>query len=118
MSNAKIYYNPRCSKSRATHQLLQEQGIEMEVINYLETPPSAEELAQICQGLGIQPIDLIRTKEARFVELGLSASDERSKAEWFELMVQNPILIERPIVVYQNKVALGRPPENILPILK
>ncbi|OQY46005.1 MAG: arsenate reductase (glutaredoxin) [Candidatus Parabeggiatoa sp. nov. 2] len=118
MSQAKIYYNPRCSKSRATLKLLQEQGVEVETINYLENPPTSEELDNICQGLGIEPIALIRTKEKRFSELGLSISQPLSREKWFEIMIQNPILIERPIVVYQNKVVLGRPPENVLDILK
>jgi len=118
MPQAKIYYNPKCSKSRATLQLLQEQGIETQTINYLETPPSAEALGEICQKLGIQPLGLIRTTEARFSELGLSTSDQLPTEKWFEIMIENPILIERPIVVYQDKVALGRPPENVLSILK
>jgi arsenate reductase len=118
MSQAKIYYNPRCSKSRATLKLLQDQGVEVETINYLENPPTPEELDNICQGLGIEPIALIRTKEKRFSELGLSVSQPLSREKWFEIMIQNPILIERPIVVYQNKVVLGRPPENVLEILK
>jgi arsenate reductase len=117
MSLDKIYYNPNCSKSRATLKLLQEQGVEIEVINYLENPPTPDELDKICQGLEIEPIDLIRTKEKRFSELGLSVSQPLPREKWLEIMSQNPNLIERPIVIYQNRMVLARPPENVLEIL-
>jgi len=115
--NNVIYHNPRCSKSRATLNLLHDQGIELKVIEYLQTPPSVAELGTLCEKLGVQPLALCRTKEARFKELGLRPDDDRPVAEWLQLMVDNPILIERPIVVYKNRVALGRPPENVLSIL-
>jgi arsenate reductase len=116
MQNA-ILHNPRCSKSRQTLALLEEKGIELDIVLYLETPPTVNELAEICDTLGVAPTDIIRAKEKRFAELGLSLSDDRSAGDWFELMVENPILIERPIVCYNGKVAVGRPPENVLGIL-
>ncbi|NQU40586.1 MAG: arsenate reductase (glutaredoxin) [Lentisphaerae bacterium] len=116
MRNA-IFHNPRCSKSRQTLALLEERGVELETVFYLETPPSADELAEICRGLGVTPLQIMRTKEARFAELGLSPSDVRSDGEWMALMISNPILIERPIVTYKGRVAVGRPPESVLAIL-
>ncbi len=117
MRNA-IFHNPRCSKSRQTLAIVEEQGAELETVLYLETPPTADELAEICRTLEVSPTQLIRSKESRFKELGLSLSDERSDADWIDLMVANPILIERPIVCYNGKAAVGRPPENVQAILQ
>lgn len=113
-----IYHNPRCSKSRSTLALLEERGLEVEVVKYLEHPPSAAELASLCHALGLRPLELIRTKEAAFRALGLSAGDERPDREWLRLMSENPVLIERPIVVYRGRAAIGRPPENVLSLLE
>ncbi len=112
----KIYHNPRCGKSRQTLQLLQAQGVEAEVIEYLKTPPSAEELDDILQKLGMEPRDLMRKKEAAYKTSGL---DDQSldRQALINGMVNNPILIERPIVVANGKAAIGRPPEAILTIL-
>jgi arsenate reductase len=109
-----IYHNPRCSKSRQTLALLGEHGIEPEVIEYLETPPSAAELKEILNMLGIAPRDLLRKKEAR--EAGLNDPDMGDDA-LIEAMAANPIVIERPIVVNNGKAALGRPPESVVDIL-
>lgn len=98
--------------------MLKGTGIDYEIIQYLKTPPSVEELAEICKGLGIKPVELVRAKDKSFKELGLSKSDNRSDNEWLKLMSENPGLIERPIVVFKGKFAMGRPPENILNILK
>ncbi len=113
----KLYHNPRCSKSRATLEALKEKGCSPEIIEYLETPPTADELDNICTLLDIEPLALIRTKENRFKELGLTTEDERPRSEWIELMIQNPILIERPILVTETQAAIGRPLENILAII-
>jgi len=112
----KIYHNPRCGKSRQTLQLLQAQGVEAEVIEYIKTPPSAEELDDILQKLGMEPRDLMRKKEAAYKISGLDdkALDRQALING---MVNNPILIERPIVVANGKAAIGRPPEAILTIL-
>ena len=106
-----IYHNPRCNKSRQTLALLGEHGIEPEVIEYLETPPSAAELKEILNMLGIAPRDLLRKKEAR-----LNDPDMGDDA-LIEAMAANPIVIERPIVVNNGKAALGRPPESVVDIL-
>jgi arsenate reductase (glutaredoxin) len=97
--------------------VLEESGVEFEVIQYLKNPPSLQELKKICKGLGLEPVELVRPKDKRFKELGLSKKDERSADEWLKLMVDNPGIIERPIVVYNGKYAMGRPPESIRDIL-
>jgi arsenate reductase len=111
-----IYHNPRCSKSRQTLALLEEKGVEPKVVHYLETPPSIAELKRILKRLGLKPRDLLRKGEPRYAELGLKDKDLTDDA-LLALMVNNPILIERPIVVSGDKAALGRPPEAVLKIL-
>ncbi len=108
-----IYHNPRCSKSRQTLALLEERGIEPEIIEYLVTPPSAEELRNILGLLGKSPRDILRKKEAKEVGLDDPALDDDALIAG---MTANPIVIERPIVVNGNKAALGRPPESVLDI--
>jgi arsenate reductase (glutaredoxin) len=112
----KIYHNPRCTKSRQTLQLLKDRGIEPEVIEYLKTPPSVEELTDILQKLDMEPRALMRKQEAEYKASGLdnSALDKQSLING---MVNHPILIERPIVLANGKAAIGRPPENVLSIL-
>ena len=112
--NNVIYHNPRCSKSRQTLELLERHGVNLTIIEYLQAPPSVAELGILCNLLGVHPLAICRTKEAQFKALGLSQDDDRPATEWLQLMVANPILIERPIVVYKNRVALSRPPENVL----
>jgi len=111
-----IYHNPRCSKSRQTLQLLKDKGIEPEVVEYLNTPPDAATLDGFLTKLGMQPRELMRKKEAPYAALNL-ADDSLDRAALVKAMVENPILIERPIVVKDGKVALGRPPESVLEIL-
>lgn len=111
-----IYHNPRCSKSRETLELIKGKGIEPTVVEYLKTPPSAKELRSLVARLGITPRDLLRTKEPAYKELGLDAAGLSDDA-LIKAMVENPVLIERPIVVKGEKAALGRPPEAVLKIL-
>ncbi|WP_237065767.1 arsenate reductase (glutaredoxin) [Microbulbifer guangxiensis] len=111
-----IYHNPRCSKSRQTLQLLQENGIEPEVILYLETPPDTSTLADLLGKLGIGARDLLRTGEDAYRELGLK-NNALSDAQLIEAMASHPKLIQRPIVVSGNRAVLGRPPENVLELL-
>jgi arsenate reductase len=111
-----IYHNPRCSKSRATLALLEAQGLKPKIVDYLKTPPTAAELKAILRKLGMKPRDLLRTGEMLYAELGLKTPKLADDA-LVALMVKNPILIERPIVVAGGKAALGRPPENVLTIL-
>jgi len=114
---ATIYHNPRCSKSRAALALLSESGVDAEVIEYLTAPPSTEELDVLCRKLGLPPQKLIRTGEARFRELGLHLDDDRSRDEWLGILAENPILIERPIVVSGDRAVIGRPVENVVELL-
>lgn len=111
-----IYHNPRCSKSRQTLQLVRDQGTEPEIIEYLKTPPDAAALRKLLDMLGLEPRQLMRTKEQEFKESGADDPD-LSDAQLIELMVQHPKLIERPIVVSNGKAAIGRPPEQVLDIL-
>ncbi len=112
-----IYHNPRCSKSRQTLQLLRERGIEPEIVEYLKTPPDMATLKRLLRLLGLPPRELMRRKEKLYRELGLddpSLSDDAL----IQAMVDNPVLMERPVVVRDDKVAaLGRPPEQVLGIL-
>ena len=111
-----IYHNPRCSKSRATLALLEENGVAPKVVDYLATPPSKAELKRILKGLGMEPRDLMRRKEAPYAELGLD-NPKLGRDDLIDAMLANPILIERPVVAKDGKYALGRPPENVLGIL-
>jgi arsenate reductase len=111
-----IYHNPRCSKSRATLQLLEARGLKPKIVEYLKTPPSEAELKTILRKLGMKPRDLLRSCEPCYAELGVDFG-KLDDAALIALMVKNPILIERPIVVVGPKAAIGRPPENVLAIL-
>ncbi|WP_434356440.1 arsenate reductase (glutaredoxin) [Parasalinivibrio latis] len=111
-----IYHNPRCSKSRQTLALIEENGVVPEVIKYLETPPDADTLKSLISMLGYDSArELMRTKEDLYKELKLA--DETSEEALIQAMVANPKLIERPVVVNNGKAAMGRPPEAVLDIL-
>ncbi len=114
--SVKIYHNPRCSKSRQTLALLREQSIEPEIVEYLKNPPSAETLTALLSQLGLEARQLMRRGEAVYKELKLNDTALSDDA-LIAAMVENPILIERPIVTSGSKAALGRPPEAILDIL-
>jgi len=116
MSDVVIYHNPRCGKSRQTLALIQGLGVRPKVVEYLETPPTAEQLKGFLKALGMKPRDLMRTKEPEYRELGLDDASLSDDA-LIQAMVRTPKLIERPIVTKGVKVALGRPPENVLDIL-
>ena len=110
-----IYFNPKCSKCCMTLELLQEKNTNPEVIEYLQTVPSKEELNNILTLLGLTADQLLRKHESAYQEAGLSETS--TEDEVLEAMMKYPILIERPIVVHNGKAAIGRPPENILDIL-
>lgn len=112
----KIYHNPRCSKSRQTLQLLTARDLAPDVVEYLKTPPSAEELDAILSQLGLEPRDLMRRKETEYKEHHLDNPD-LTRDQLIAAMVTHPKLIERPIVIKDGKAALGRPPERVLDIL-
>jgi len=112
-----IYHNPRCSKSRETLQLLQEQGIEPEVVEYLKDPPNKGQLKQILKMLGLEPRELMRQKEPEYEALGLD-DPALSREQLVEAMVAHPQLIERPIVVSGHCAVIGRPPQRVLEIIQ
>ncbi|MGB0224192.1 MULTISPECIES: arsenate reductase (glutaredoxin) [unclassified Marinobacterium] len=110
-----ILHNPRCSKSRQTLALVEEQGAELTVREYLKEPLSADELRQLIAALGVTPIDLVRTKEDEFKLAGLTK--ESSADALIDAMVEYPKLMERPVVINGDKARIGRPPEQVLEIL-
>jgi arsenate reductase len=106
-----IWHNPRCSKSRQTLALLEEKGLTPKIRKYLEDAPSATEIKDVLKKLGKSPLELVRTNEAEFKELGLKgASDDALIAA----MASHPKLIERPVVIEGESAAIGRPPESVL----
>lgn len=112
----KMFHNPRCSKSRATLALLQEQGIEPEIRLYLDSPPDGAELRAILKKLGMTPRELMRKGEAEYREQSLD-NMARSDDDLIKAMLASPKLIERPIVLANGQAAIGRPPESVLDIL-
>lgn len=111
-----IWHNPRCSKSRATLSLLEKRGIKPEIVRYLDQPPSADEIRAVLGKLGVSARDLMRKGEDAYKELNL-ADPALSEDRLIEAMAENPILIERPVVIKGDTAALGRPPEQVLDIL-
>ena len=116
MTEITIYHNPRCTKSRQTLALLEDKGINPKVVEYLKTPLNKSEVADILQKLGKSPRDIIRKGEVEYKESGADNKD-LSDEQLIEKIAQNPKLLERPIVVNNQKAAVGRPPENVLAIL-
>jgi arsenate reductase len=112
----KIYHNPRCSKSRLTLQLLHEHDLDAEVIEYLKTPPSKQQLREILEMLEMSPRQLMRTHEAEYKENHLD-DESLSDEQLIDAMIKYPKLIERPIVVCNDRAAIGRPPETVLEIV-
>ncbi len=112
---ATIYHNPRCSKSRATMALLEERNVNLDIIEYLKNPPSEDDLARILTMLGKEPDELMRKGENEYRQY--IRDQNLTRQEQIRLMVEHPVLIERPIVVSNGKAAIGRPPESVLEIL-
>ncbi|UFH58584.1 arsenate reductase (glutaredoxin) [Sulfurovum mangrovi] len=115
MANVTIWHNPRCSKSRDSFKLLEEKGIDAEVVKYLDTPPTKEELKEVLKMLGIAPRELMRTKEEIYKTLHLA--EETDDEKLIEAMVENPKLIERPIVIKDGKAVIGRPLEKVVELI-
>ena len=112
-----IYHNKKCSKSRATLELLRSKGLEPTIIEYLKNPPTFDELEEIIIKLNIHPKQLIRFQENKAKELGISNGDQLTNEQWITILAKNPNLIERPIVVTATGAVIGRPPENVLKVL-
>jgi arsenate reductase len=115
METIKIWHNPKCSKSRDSFKLLEEKGIDAEVVKYLEDIPTKEDLTELLKMLNMKARELMRTKEAVYKELNLK--DEESEEALIEAMIVNPKLIERPIVIRGNKAVIGRPIENVVELI-
>ena len=113
-----IYNNPKCSKCRATLEILNSKGVEPKIIEYLKNPPTKDELKEIINKLMIRPSELVRFKEGKAIELGISAKDNLTHDQWLNIMTENPVLIERPIVISEKGAVIGRPPENILALFE
>ena len=109
-----IYHNPRCSKSRQTLELIREKGVEPQIVEYLETPPSAAELKNILSKLGMSAAEIVRTKEAKEEGINVSALDNDAL---IEALAAHPRAIERPIVVKDAKAVMGRPPQNVINLI-
>jgi arsenate reductase len=116
MSPVTIYHNPRCSKSRQTLDLLKENGVNPDIVLYLEDTPNAEVLESLIEKLGMTPRELLRTGESEYASRGLD-NNELVDSELIEAMQSSPILIQRPIVECGNQARIGRPPEQVLEIL-
>lgn len=114
MTTATIYHNPRCSTSRNTLQLLRDEGIEPTIVKYLDTPPTRDELRALLSDAGLKPSEAVRKKEALYRELNLA---EASEDEVLTAMAENPILIERPLVVTDKGTVLARPVDKVRDIL-
>ena len=114
--NVQILHNPRCSKSRTTLQLLKDNGVEPEIILYLDTPPDVSQLTAILDKLNMQPRDLMRKGQSEYKEMRLD-DEQLSDDQLIAAMIEAPILIERPIVLANDKASIGRPPESVLEIL-
>ena len=115
MADVTIWHNPRCSKSRQAAELLEGRGVEAEVVRYLDQAPSRAELERVLGLLGTDdPTTIARTGEARWKELGL---DGAGRDAVLDAMAENPILIERPIVIRGDRAVVGRPPERVLELL-
>lgn len=115
-SPLKIYHNTRCSKSRDVCSILEKKKVKTEVVEYLKTPPTQKELKELLKMLGMKASELVRKGEPTFKENFVDK--KMTEAQWLKALAENPILIERPIIVKGNKAIIGRPPEKVLEFLK
>ena len=111
-----IFYNPKCSKCRLTMDILNDKGVQTSVVEYLNTPPNTAELNEVLNLLSLEPRELMRKHEAPYKENNLDNPD-LNREQLIQAMIDNPILIERPIIIKGNKATIGRPPEKVLDIL-
>jgi arsenate reductase len=111
-----VYFNPKCSKCREAVGLLEENNCEIELVEYLKDVPTKKELKDLLAKLGLKPFDIIRTKEELFQKKFLNK--KFTDAEWLQIIIENPILLERPIVVDGYKAIIGRPPEKVIELVK
>jgi arsenate reductase len=116
VSDIRLLHNPKCSKSRGALDHLQARGADLDVVRYLDTPPSRAELEHIVDHLDVEPSELVR-KDSYFKELGLDPGDYTTRDAVVELLVAHPRLMERPVAIKGDAVVLGRPPEKVLALL-
>ncbi len=116
MTDIRLLHNPKCSKSRQALELIEASGAEPDVVRYLDTPPSRDELEFIVDHLDVEPAKLVR-KDPYFKELGLDAADYVERDAVVQLLVEHPRLMERPIAIVGDRAVLGRPPDNISALL-
>jgi arsenate reductase len=110
-----LFYNPRCSKCREAYDILNGQGCEIEIVEYLKDVPTEKELKEVLKKLDLKPQDLLRKKEPLFAE---KYKDKKlTDAQWIKIMSKNPILIERPVAIYGSKAVIGRPVERVVELL-
>ena len=112
----KIYHNPRCSKSRQALALIEDHGIDVDVVEYMKSPPSRAQLQALLRKLGFGPRDLIRKFEAEFKSAGVT--EETSDDELLDLMLAHPKIIQRPVIEVGERALVGRPPERVLDLLQ
>ena len=115
MTTVTIWHNPRCSKSRAALAILEENGVTPTEFRYLETPPSKSDIITVLAALAMDARDIVRKGEAVYKSLNLSA--DSTNEEILNALVENPILIERPIIISGDRAVIGRPPENVTSLL-
>lgn len=115
MKKIKIYHNPRCSKSREALSILKEKGFEPEIVEYLKNIPTFNEIKDILMKLNLKPEDIIRKSEDIYKKK--FKGKNFTSDEWIKILTENPVLIERPIVIRGNKAIIARPPENILDLI-
>jgi len=114
--NVRIFHNPKCSKCRLTMDILSDKGIDVTIVEYLNTPPDSAELNEVLNMLGMEPRDLMRKHETPYKDNNLDNPD-LTREQLIQAMIDNPVLIERPIIINGNKATIGRPPEKVLDIL-
>lgn len=114
--NVRVFHNPKCSKCRLTMGILDDNGVDTTIVEYLKTPPNTAELSEILDLLGLEPRELMRRHEAPYKDNNLGDPD-LTREQLIQAMIDNPILIERPIVINGDKATIGRPPEKVLDIL-
>ncbi len=111
-----VWHNPKCSKSREALKLLEEKGETFEVVKYLESVPSREDIEALLKKLGVSARELMRTKEDLYKELGLAKVDD--EATLIDALAEHPKLIERPIIIQDDRAVIGRPVEKIIDFIK
>ena len=111
-----IYHNPRCSKSRKAMDILKSRGIEPEIVDYTKQPPNEETLRQLLRALGLEAEQLVRKNDQSFKDMQLG-DKKLSSEEWLNILLENPSLLQRPIIMVGEKAIIGRPPEQVLELL-